>query len=231
MLPVDSPPPRVPAAASPDVCDVPQRTGSRRADPPRRAVPRPLAGLVGRTRSPSPLQGFHAQDRCAVGTSPSRGRPSQGSAASRSAPVCVAASSVRRSLRTVSTVSRSSAVRPASRPEGPRRLPQASPPSQGTGSPAVPGRVAGSPSWGSLPLQRRGPRGPLIPGLPHPARSVLGVSHPLDGFLPLAPCGLAKTAAAPGVLSLTASFRAVGPGRVAASAATSHVRCTRTFEL
>jgi hypothetical protein len=40
------------------------------------------------------------------------------------------------------------------------------------------------PSWGFLPLRRRGLTGPLFPGLPPPARSVLEVSHLLDGLLP-----------------------------------------------
>jgi len=60
------------------------------------------------------------------------------------------------------------------------------------------------PSWGFTPLQRHRQRDPYLPGLPHPAQSVLGVSHPLDGFLSLRPRGLAGSAAAPGVLAFEA---------------------------
>jgi hypothetical protein len=60
-------------------------------------------------------------------------------------------------------------------------------------------RGPGRPSWGSSPLQRLQRRDPYRPGLPRPAPSVLRVSRPLDGLLSLQPCGLAGSAAAPGV--------------------------------
>lgn len=44
--------------------------------------------------------------------------------------------------------------------------------------------VLASPPGVSPPLQRRERQGPYHPGLPHPARSALGVLSPLDGFLP-----------------------------------------------
>jgi hypothetical protein len=61
--------------------------------------------------------------------------------------------------------------------------------------------------------------------LPRPARSVPGVSHPLDGFISLRPCGLAGSAAAPGI-SLAGLFRAGRPGCVAAPAAPCRRRCS-----
>jgi len=76
-------------------------------------------------------------------------------------------------------------------------------------------RGPGRPSWGFLPLQRHRRRDPHDPGLPHPARSVLGVSHPLDGFFSLRPRGHARSAAAPGV-PLAELFRARRPWCVAA---------------
>jgi hypothetical protein len=94
---------------------------------------------------------------------------------------------------------------PAGRPFGPktaRQLPQASSPSQGSGLDALPGHAwPGRPSWGFPPLQRHQRRDPYHPGLPRPAHSVPGVSHPLDGLLPLQPCGHARSAAAHGVLA------------------------------
>jgi hypothetical protein len=60
------------------------------------------------------------------------------------------------------------------------------------------------PLLGFLPLQRHRRRDPHDPGLPHPARSVLGVSRPLDGFFSLRPRGHARSAAAPGVLARAA---------------------------
>jgi hypothetical protein len=59
----------------------------------------------------------------------------------------------------------------------------------------------GRPSWGFTPLQRHRRRDLYDPGLPHPARSVLGVSRPLDGSISLRPRGLARSSAAPGVRS------------------------------
>ena len=55
-----------------------------------------------------------------------------------------------------------------------------------------------SPPGVRSPLQRSRQQDTLHPGLPHPARSALGVSHPLDGLLP---CHLATSRAAvvPGV--------------------------------
>jgi hypothetical protein len=73
----------------------------------------------------------------------------------------------------------------------------------------------GRPSWGFTPLQRHRRRDPHDPGLPHPARSVLGVSRPLDGFLSLRPRGHARSAAAPGV-QLATLFRTGRPLCVAA---------------
>jgi hypothetical protein len=46
-----------------------------------------------------------------------------------------------------------------------------------------------SPPGVSCPSNGHSDGGPLIPGLPHPARSAHGVSHPLDGFLPPSACG------------------------------------------
>jgi hypothetical protein len=66
------------------------------------------------------------------------------------------------------------------------------------------------PSWGSTPLQRRGQRSPLHPGLPHPARSVLAVSRRLDGLLLPWPRGLARSAAARGVSTRTSPFGRMG---------------------
>jgi len=76
-------------------------------------------------------------------------------------------------------------------------------------------RGPGRPSWGFLPLQRHRRRDLHDPGLPHPARSVLGVSHPHDGFFSLRPRGHARSAAAPGV-PLAELFRARRPWCVAA---------------
>jgi len=96
-------------------------------------------------------------------------------------------SSVRRSLRAVSTTTRCSVVRSVPHVRG--RTGSAS---HRLGSPTGPcaGSVPGSqgsrtsPPGVLPPLQRHKCAGPLYPGLPHPARSALGVSHPLDGFLP-----------------------------------------------
>jgi hypothetical protein len=142
---------------------------------------------------------------CAV--PPGRRRPGDDprgvSRASRSAPDRVAASSVRRSLLVVSTTARSSAdpaVRSVRRPTGcfhrlrrPLRVWARVP------SPTVPGRIA--PPGVSRPSGDISRRDPVHPGLPHPAPSVLGVSHPLDGLLSLGPRGLAGSAAASGVLT------------------------------
>jgi hypothetical protein len=145
------------------------------------------------------------RQRCSTGRSPSPGRPSQGSTASRSAPSGVAATSVRRTLRVVRATARCSAVRPPNGPKTARQLPQASSPSQGSGLHALPGHAwPGRPSWGFPPLQRRQRRDPYHPGMPRPAPSVLGVSHPLDGLLSLRPCGHARSAAAHGVLAVEA---------------------------
>jgi len=59
----------------------------------------------------------------------------------------------------------------------------------------------GSPLLGFLAPSATSAEGSCAPGLPHPAQSVLGVSHPLDGLLSLRPCGHARSAAAPGVLA------------------------------
>jgi hypothetical protein len=105
------------------------------------------------------------------GASPRRGRPSQGLRTSRSAPADVVASSVpplpprRFDDREV--------FRQPALPSGPktrRRLPQAWPPSQGSGCDALPGPAGpGRPSWGFTPLQRRQPEGAVSRGLASPA--------------------------------------------------------------
>jgi hypothetical protein len=64
--------------------------------------------------------------------------------------------------------------------------------------------------------------GPLIPGLPHPARSARRVFHPLDGFLPGTPCDPRGAAAVLGVretesfASRPAATRVAAPGRPSA---------------
>ena len=94
------------------------------------------------------------------------------------------------------TTSRSSAVRPVSDASVRNDSHRLGPPSQGSSLTADPWNdksPPGCPSWSSAPLQRHGQQGPLHPGLPHPARSALGVSHPPGGLLP---CHFATTRAA-----------------------------------
>jgi hypothetical protein len=54
-------------------------------------------------------------------------------------------------------------------------------------------------SWGFVPFSVSSARSPLNPGLPHPARSALRVSHPLSGFLLPAPPRLFSSWNAPGI--------------------------------
>jgi hypothetical protein len=120
--------------------------------------------------------------------------------------------------------SRPRGLPPFGRPCGPktaRQLPQASPPSQGSGSRALPGPARpGRPSWGSLPSSDVS-EGICITRADHgPAPSVLGVSHPLDGLLSLTPCGHARSAAAHGVLA-----------RKALSGARAETRCRASHVL
>ena len=109
--------------------------------------------------------------RLFLGASPRRGRPSQGLRASRSAPADVVATSVpppppRRFHGR--EVFRQPAL--PNDPKTARRLPQAWPPSQGSGCDALPGPAGpGRPSWGSTPLQRRQPEGAVSRGLASPA--------------------------------------------------------------
>ena len=108
-----------------------------------------FAGWLDRRVRRSPLQGFRSRRGCSARTSPCCGRPSQGSRASRSAPIVVAASSV------------AAPSSPFPRPRGvpsidqsrdlavTRRLPQASPPSQGSGRDVLTGPArTGSPLLG-----------------------------------------------------------------------------------
>jgi hypothetical protein len=115
-------------------------------------------------------------------------------------PVGVAGVLVPRSLLAVSTASRCSTVRPVRASlHGP--LPQARAPSQGTRrgtGPGLPTRA--SPPGVLLPFNDVNSRVRLIPGVASPARSALGVFHPLDGFLP-ARCAASRAAAVPGVPS------------------------------
>jgi hypothetical protein len=132
-----------------------------------------------------PFKGLSASRPSRNGASAATGRPSQGFPASRS------------------TTGRPSGV--SVPPQPPRRLDdlEVLPPTglhrtrrsgaTPTGLGALSGCLPrgppwpeglGFPSWGSVPLQRRHPQGPLHPGLPHPARSARGVFHPLDGLLP-----------------------------------------------
>jgi len=108
---------------------------------------------------------------CSAHTSPWRGRPSQGSTSSRSAPFVVAASSVRRALHAVSTAARCSADRlhrTLERPcddfhrfRRPLRVRAAMP------SPVQ--RGPGRPSWGFTPLQRPRPERSARRGFASPA--------------------------------------------------------------
>jgi len=54
-------------------------------------------------------------------------------------------------------------------------------------------------SWGLCPFSVCSARSPLNPGLPHPARSALRVSHPLSGFLLPTPPRLFSSWNAPGI--------------------------------
>jgi hypothetical protein len=147
---------------------------------------------LGQTSPARPLQGFRLRRGCSTEKSPSPGRPSRGSRASRSAPHGVAASSVRRSLLVVSTTARSSAVRPSVGP-GPRGP---EPPAAPTGfvapsgfgprRPLRSGRT-GSPLLGFSPLQRRQRRDPYRAGRPRPATvRPRGFSPPRRVALPAA---------------------------------------------
>jgi len=135
-----------------------------------------------------PLQGFSVSARLSPATSPSREPPSQGFAASRSSSsLDLAAYWFAATFFVVpsDTTLGSSVGRPVLvLPRG--RLPQAWLPSQGSGLTAGQDHSGDPhfPSWGFSPLQRRGRQGPLHPGLPHPARSVLEVLSLLDGLLP-----------------------------------------------
>jgi len=181
---------------------------------------------LGQTSPTGPSRGFRDTEAVPAGRRRPAVDPRRVPRASRSAPSDVAASLVRRSLRVVFTneVFRRPAVRAVRRPPGdfhrlrrPLRVLALVP------SPTMPGRIA--PPGVPRPFSDINQRDPYHPGLPHPALSVLGVSHPHDGLLSLRPCGHAGSAAAPGV-STRGSFRTVGPRRVAASAAPSHPRCS-----
>ena len=54
-------------------------------------------------------------------------------------------------------------------------------------------------SWGFVPFSVSSTRSPLNPGLPHPARSALRVSHPPSGFLLPAPPEFISPRNAPGI--------------------------------
>jgi len=118
-----------------------------------------------------PLQGFRCRRDCSALTSPWRGRPSQGSAASRSAPVVVAASSVRRALHAVSTAARCSADRLHRASENPcdnfHRLRRPLRVRVAMPSPVQHGPVR--PSWGFTPLQRLRPERSERRGFASPA--------------------------------------------------------------
>jgi len=92
-------------------------------------------------------------------------------------------------------------------------------------SPAMPGWIA--PPGVSRPFSDFVRRDPYHPGLPHPARSALGVSRPLDGLLSLRTCGLAGPAAAPGVpISQILSSGKAGTHRCVRCALSSAVRAS-----
>jgi hypothetical protein len=128
------------------------------------------AGWLDRRVRRSPLQGFRNSHRLFLFPSPGRGPPSQGSAASRSAPIVVAASSV---AAPSAPFPRPRGVPSIDLPPGPktaRRLPQASPPSQGSGRDVLTGPArTGSTLLGFVPLQRRGPQRSASRGFASPA--------------------------------------------------------------
>jgi hypothetical protein len=126
---------------------------------------------------------------------------------------------VRRSLLVVSTTARRSTVRPSVRSEDR--------PAASTGFVSLSGFGRGRPPRSCM--DRVAPPGVsrpfsdvsggiVSPGPPGPEPSVLGVSHPLDGLISLAPCGLAGSAAAHGVLVRKAlsDGKAVTARRIAA---------------
>jgi len=151
--------------------------------------------MVGRTSCvDAPLQGFSYGVILRVAF-PLHGRPSQGwSRLSEFLSGRRSGALVRRSLLVVSTTPRSFVVRPVSNASVRDDSHRLGPPSQGTSLTADPQAAAlGCPSWSLAPFQRHGRQGPLHPGLPLPARSARGVSHPLDGLLP---CHVAASRAA-----------------------------------
>jgi hypothetical protein len=82
----------------------------------------------------------------------------------------------------------------------------------------APARRPSPPLLGSFrPFNDLDVSGPLDPGLPHPARSVLRVSHPLDGFLPGTPCDPRGAAAVLGVRETESLASRSAVGCVAAS--------------
>jgi len=105
------------------------------------------------------FRGSGLRHGCSAGASPRGGRPSQDWRASQSAPTGVAASWVAAPSSPFQRPRGVPSIGLPRRPRAIRRLPQASPPSQGSGrdiltGPAGPGR----PSWSLAPLQRRRPK-------------------------------------------------------------------------
>jgi hypothetical protein len=173
--------------------------------------------VVGTDKSVEAPPGVSASPARFRRTSPSFGRPSQGSTASRSAPHGVAAT-IGSPHPPRRLDDREVFRRPACRrSEDRRRLPQASSPSQGSGTGALPGPAGpGRPSWGSAPLQRLQRRDPYHPGRPRP-----GTIRP-RGFSPPRRFALPCLADSLGPLplmgfSLVGPFRSARPRRVAAS--------------
>jgi hypothetical protein len=116
------------------------------------------------------FRGFGLRRVCSVRTSPCGGRPSRGWRASRSAPIDVAASWVATPSPPFPRPRGVPSIGLPHRPKAMRRLPQASPPSQGSGrdvltGPAGPGR----PSWSSAPLQRHRSERSVSRGFASPA--------------------------------------------------------------
>jgi len=109
---------------------------------------------------------------------------------------------VRRLLRVVCTTTRYSADRPSVRSQDRPAAPADFVSLSGFG-PKRPHRscLNGSPLLGFLAPSATSAEGSCAPGLPLPAPSVLGVSHPLDGLLSLRPRGHARSAAALGVFA------------------------------
>lgn len=187
-----------------------------------------LAGGWDRQVRRGPSRGFGFRNGCSNGMSPSRGRPSQGSPASRSAPHGVAATSVRRPLRVRfhdHEVFRRPAVR---RSEDRRRLPRLGGPLRVravTPSPAMPGRVA--PPGVSRPFSD-------VSGGIRITRVCLTRHVPSSRFLAAStgssPSGLADSLGPLPLLgfSLFQPFREDGPWCVAAPAAPSRLRCSTT---